>query len=287
MCAGRPAGGAARLRLGRGAGAWGAGAWGGEASREGNLRPCAARAAQESVSRGWTFSPALLALPSFGSSPRPSRPAPFQAGPPAPPTWRPREGIWALVPAGLGLGAGGRRRRDLGLLGEGVFSLPQAGWGGSLGRGLGRGGSEREPCLSLRCRGEQMAGEGRGYVAGGGGVRGPADEEPRISTPRVSQERAPSPSLPRKREGQRLSFAPRRLGLWPATDLTAPSPAPGAPPTPRAPPPPTRRWPGRRGRGLWELPGMCELMGPHSGGEEGRGGGGKRLRVRSVCRGLK
>lgn len=35
-----------------------------------------------------------------------------------------------------------------------------------LGRGLGRDGSELEPCLSRRCGVEQMAGEGRGCVAG-------------------------------------------------------------------------------------------------------------------------
>lgn len=54
----------------------------------------------------------------------------------------------------------------MGLLGEGCHHSPTPGDEGSLGRGLGRGGSELEPCLSLRCLEEQMAGEGRGCLAG-------------------------------------------------------------------------------------------------------------------------
>lgn len=39
-------------------------------------------------------------------------------------------------------------------------------------------------------------------------MRGPQDEERGISTPRVSQEKPPSPSLPRKRGGQAPAFFP-------------------------------------------------------------------------------
>lgn len=258
MCAGYavcPAGGAAWLRLGRGAGAWGGVAGGGAPGRE----PCAlahARAAQESVPWVLTFSPypGLLGPPRRSPHALPG-PHLFQRDLQPLRPWRPREGIWARVPAGLGRGAGWA-----------VPAETSASWGrvsshspnrvGSLGRGLGRGGSEREPCLSLRCRVEQMAGEGRGYVAGGGGVRGPADEEPRISTPRVSQERPPPHLFPERGRG-RACLSPERLGLWPATDPASPSPAPGAPPTPRAPPPHNPALARPRGRGLWELPRLC------------------------------
>lgn len=97
-------------------------------------------------------------------------------------------------------------------------------------------------------------------------MRGPQDEERGISTPRVSQEKPPSPSLPRKRGGQAPAFFPRE-----------PRPlACGRPAVPlgRAPHPlDSRRGPSRRGPDRREQPGSQGLMGPHS---EGRGGGGKR-----------
>lgn len=65
-------------------------------------------------------------------------------------------GRWPLPSWAFGRGGSCRQK-----------SRPPGGGVESLGRGLGRGGSELEPCLSLRCRVEQMAGEGRGYVAGG------------------------------------------------------------------------------------------------------------------------
>ena len=98
-------------------------------------------------------------------------------------------------------------------------------------------------------------------------MRGPQDEERGISTPRVSQEKPPSPSLPRKRGGQAPAFSRESPGLWPAADPAVP---PGRP----AHPLDSRRGPSRRGPGRREQPGSQGLMGPHS---EGRGGGGKRV----------
>ena len=72
-------------------------------------------------------------------------------------------------------------------------------------------------------------------------MRGPADEEPRISTPRVSQEKPPSPSLPRKKEDSSTCLLPGERGLWPATDPAVQSLAPGRAPASLDPQPPTPR----------------------------------------------
>lgn len=92
-------------------------------------------------------------------------------------------------------------------------SRPPGGGVESLGRGLGRGGSE----LSRVCRGaaerNRWLGRGEGTWRGGGGVRGPEDEERGISTPRVSQEKPPSPSLSCKSGGQRRPFSRRARPL--------------------------------------------------------------------------
>lgn len=56
--------------------------------------------------------------------------------------------------------------RNVDLLGErGVIIVPFLGMG-EFGGGLGRDGSKLQPCLSRRCLEEQMAGEGRGCLAG-------------------------------------------------------------------------------------------------------------------------
>lgn len=143
---------------------------------------------------------------------------------------------WPLP--GWGLGPGGRGGQTPRPPGGGcLFTSPRR--VRSLGRGLGRGGSELEPCLSRRCRVEQMVGEGRGYVAGGGGVRGPTDEEPRISTPESPRRRPPPHSSHKEGWGEAVpAFFPGSPGLWPATDPTAPPPAPGRAPHSVAPPPP-------------------------------------------------
>lgn len=90
----------------------------------------------------------------------------FQALSPAPLTLEAEGGGLDSAPAQLGRGTGWEMQAEISASwGRGVSSLPVPGVG-SLGRGLGRGGSELQPCLPRRCRVEQMAGERRGYVAG-------------------------------------------------------------------------------------------------------------------------
>lgn len=198
-----PAGGAAWLRLEQGGGVKG----GCEPGRE-PPHPCV-YPLPTSLPHALVSTSSLLhwfTLPSFEISSRPTQPLPFQAVPPAPPTLATQGGDLGADPCPAGAwDRVGDAGRNLGLSGGGCWCLLTPPLGvGSLGRGLGRGGSELEPCLSQR-RMEQMAGEGRGYVAVGGGVRGLADEEPRISTARISQEKPPSPSFPR-REGDSASL---------------------------------------------------------------------------------
>lgn len=100
-------------------------------------------------------------------------------------------------------------------------------------------------------------------------MRGPEDEERGISTPRVSQEKPSSPSLPRKRGGpapaffprEALASGPRQPPLRVLHSRARPSP-PGAP-----------AGAGRAGSGQQGAAGSQGLTGTHS---EGRGGGGKR-----------
>ena len=159
VCAGGsacPAGGAAWLRLGRG-GRVGAG---GEPGRE-PRHPS-------------TYTPYPLVFPFPGldlQAPTLAcsallRRTSVQALSPAPLTLEAEGGGLDAAPAQLGRGTGWETQAEISASwGRGVSSLPVPGVG-SLGRGLGRGGSELEPCLPRRCRVEQMAGEGRGYVAG-------------------------------------------------------------------------------------------------------------------------
>lgn len=104
-----------------------------------------------------------------------------------------------------------------------------------MGRGLGRGGSELEPFVAALRSGTDGWGGERGRGGEEEGVRGPEDEERGISTPRVSQEKPPSLSLPRKRGGQAPALFPEGLGLWPVADPFRGGAPWGAPPTPSAP----------------------------------------------------
>jgi hypothetical protein len=126
-----------------------------------------------------------------------------------------------------------------------VSSLSHSRRGGSLGRGLGRGGSELEPCLSRRCREEQMAGEGKrvrgGEEEGCGGRRMKNEEFRRPETLR----RSPPPYL-FPEEG-----ADKWLPPHPQTHPPHRAPGSGRPQTlvrsrrPRAPLPRWRPWPRR------------------------------------------
>lgn len=233
-----PAGGAAGLRLGWDGGVGGVGEPGSEPSTP--------------LPTGWAF-PGLdpqtllpwLALPSFEIA---CLPTPALSSVICTPTDAQTEGAGpdaGRCPAGAsdGMGVAGR---NPGLPGEGWRA-----WGGGW---AGAEASRSRVCLGA-AEWNRWLGRGEGTWRGGGGVRGPEDEERGISTPRVSQEKPPSPSLPRKR-GIAPAFIPESASSQ------------GAPLLPR----PTRRGPGRGRQGRREPPGAPGLRGPHS---EGRGGGGK------------
>ena len=96
-------------------------------------------------------------------------------------------------------------------------------WDGEFGEG---GWAGEEASWSRVCRGaaewNRWLGRGEGTWRGGGGVRGPEEEERGISTPRVSQEKPPSRSLPRKRGGLAPAFYGENPGLGPAADPAVP-----------------------------------------------------------------
>lgn len=216
-----------------------------------------ARAAQESVPWVLTFSPypGLLGPPS--RSPR-ALPGPhlFQRDLQPLRPWRPRKGIWARVPAGLGpRGRGGGAGRNLGLLGEGVVSLPPTGWGAWGG---GWAGAEASGSRVCRCAAEWNRWLGRGEGTwreeeGCGGRRMRNQEFRRPESPR----RGPLPISSQKEGGAAPVFLRSASASGLRQTLPRHRPPRGRPlfPEPLLPPNPALARP--RGRGLWELPRLC------------------------------
>lgn len=224
--------------------------WQGEASREGNPAPLHTHALPRSLAP-WalTFSPhpGLLCPPSRSPHALPD-PHLFKRDLQPHRPWRPKEGISAPVPAGLWLsGPGGRCPQKPRPPGEGVFSLPLTGW--ELGEGAGQGRKRAGAVFVAALPSGTDGWEGRGYVAGGGGVRGPADEEPRISTPRVSREKPPPHLFPAP-----VFFLRGALASGPRQTLPRNRPPRARPRLPERPRPPQ---PGAGQAGGVQAPGSC------------------------------
>lgn len=215
----------------------------GRRSGKGTRALAHARAAQESAPLGLDLQPHPgLLCPPARSPPRPPDPHLLQRDLQPLRPWSPKEG------GGLGAGpcraaAGGPVPAETPASGGGSLPHPPNGVGAREGAGLGRKRAGAVFVAAPPPSGTD-GGEGRGYVAGGGGgVRGPADEEPRISDAPSLPGEAPLPISSRKEGGRGgaapgfLSGGPRPLA-WPG-----PCRAPGS--LSSSCPPQNRRWPGR------------------------------------------